>query len=86
MITAEDITFGYDKTKRPLINKFSLSISKTDRIGIIGKNGQGKSTLINLLSGELQPDEGTIKKHSKLEYGHFGQTNINRLNLENDVV
>jgi len=42
--------------------------------------------LINLLSGELTPDAGTIKKHSKLEYGHFGQTNINRLNLENDVV
>ncbi len=80
MLSAENISFAYDKASPMLIEDFSLSIGKQDRICIIGKNGKGKSTLLKLLAGELQPLSGEITKHPTLLEGYFGQTN--KLNLD----
>ncbi len=71
--------------EEPLISDFSINIAKNDRIAVIGKNGKGKTTLLNLLSGELGPSKGNIVHHPKLKLGAFGQTNINRLNLNKTV-
>ncbi len=49
-------TFG----NRPIIQDFSLRITKGDRIGLVGANGSGKTTLLRLLTGELAPDSGTV--------------------------
>jgi len=75
MMTAKNISFSYSGEEPYLINKFSLSVGKKDRICIIGKNGKGKSTLIKLLAGELTPTSGDMKKHPVLQKGYFGQTN-----------
>ncbi len=80
MISVEDISFSYNGIEPFLIENFSLTVGKRDRICIIGKNGKGKSTLIKLLAGELNPLSGTIKKHSSLLEGYFGQTNKLDLN------
>ncbi|HCG73027.1 MAG TPA: ABC transporter ATP-binding protein, partial [Nitrospina sp.] len=56
------------------------------RIGIIGANGKGKSTLLNCLAGELTPTEGDIAPHPSVNIGHFGQTNIDRLQPDNQVL
>lgn len=83
LMEAKNISFGY--TEQSLINNLSFPVLRGDKIAIIGKNGKGKSTLLNLLAGELEPNEGEINKNVNLLIGHFGQTNINRLNLENTI-
>ncbi len=57
-----------------------------DRICIIGKNGKGKSTLLKLISGELKPVSGEVKKHPILKEGYFGQTNKLNMDEKNTVV
>ena len=81
----ENLNFNYENGPK-IIESFNLSIKKGDRIGIIGKNGKGKSTLLNILAQELTPCDGMLTSHPSLVKGHFGQTNINRLNLENTIV
>ena len=83
LMEAHNISFGY--TEKSLINNLSFPILKNDKIAIIGKNGKGKSTLLNLLAQELEPTTGNINKNVNLLVGHFGQTNINRLHLENTI-
>lgn len=79
LIEARDLSFSFESETHPLIEKFSFAIGKRDRIGVIGKNGKGKTTLLNLLAGELQPLNGTVIHHPNLKKGHFGQSNIERL-------
>jgi len=85
MMSADDISFSYDGKEPFLIKNFSIAVGKRDRICIIGKNGKGKSTLIKLLAGELQPVSGSVRKHTSLLEAYFGQTNKLDLN-ENRAV
>lgn len=71
VIEAEDISFSYGDA--PLIKNFSTTIQRGDKIGIIGPNGCGKSTLIKLLLGELAPDSGTVKTGTRIEKAYFDQ-------------
>jgi len=73
-----NLSFGYNKDQL-LFKNLNLSIQAQDRIGIIGKNGRGKSTLLNVLAGEFVPLSGNVRTHPDLKLGYFGQTNISRL-------
>jgi ATP-binding cassette subfamily F protein 3 len=77
----KNLSFGYAEHD-PLIRNLSFTIGKRDRIGIIGKNGKGKSTLLRLLANELQPSTGEINTSPNAQLGYFGQTNIARLSPE----
>jgi len=57
----------------PLIDGLSLTVMRGDRIGLIGNNGVGKSTLLKLMLGELAPQQGTIKLGTGIEVGYFDQ-------------
>lgn len=57
----------------PILNDFSLRILKGDRIGILGRNGSGKSTFLKLLMGELEQDAGFISRSKKIELAYFDQ-------------
>ena len=78
MLEVEQLAFGYSPEKL-LFEDITFSIKRGECIGIIGKNGKGKSTLLNTLAGELKPLAGDISSHPSVEFAHFGQTNIARL-------
>ena len=76
-----DLGFSYDGGP-PLIDGLTFAVGRRDRIGVIGKNGKGKTTLLNLLAGDLNPDQGVIGRAASLRCGYFGQANIDRLDGE----
>lgn len=65
-----------------LMQNLNFQVGQGDRIGIIGKNGRGKSTLLKILARELQLTEGQLQAHPQMKFAYFGQTNIERLNLQ----
>jgi ATP-binding cassette subfamily F protein 3 len=83
LMEIKDLSFGY--TREKLFEDVTFPILKGDKVAIIGKNGKGKSTLLNLLARELEPNTGDVTQNVNLLVGHFGQTNINRLNMESTI-
>ncbi len=77
-MTISNLSFGFAKNNL-LIKDLNFIVSKKDRIGIIGKNGKGKTTLLRLLAGELLPITGSVTTAPLAKLGYFGQTNIERL-------
>jgi ATP-binding cassette subfamily F protein uup len=72
VLEVRNITHGYGE--EILIRGFSLKMMRGERIGLIGNNGIGKSTLLKILLGELVPDQGSVKIGTQLEIGYFDQT------------
>ena len=85
LMEVKDLTFAFDNDTPPLIDGLSFSVGKKDRIAIIGKNGKGKTTLLNLLAKELKKETDNVSYHDQLQMAYFGQTNINRLNLHKTI-
>lgn len=71
VVNAENISFRYSGVQ--LINNFTGTIQRGDRIGLVGPNGVGKTTLLKLLLGQLEPTEGTIERGTKLVIAYFDQ-------------
>jgi ATP-binding cassette subfamily F protein 3 len=84
MMTVDDLSFGYPDGPT-LMEGLGFTIEKGDRVAIIGPNGKGKTTLLNLLANELTPQRGQIKSNPNTAIAYFGQTNIARLNENNTV-
>lgn len=80
-----DLSFGYPG-RELLIQNISFVIKPGDRIGVIGRNGKGKSTFLRLVAGELTPGTGNVSFHPTAALGYFGQTNIDRLDPSKTVV
>ena len=70
VVELRKVTHGYNE---PLIQDLSLRIMRGDRIGLIGNNGVGKSTLLRIILGEITPNAGTIEFGTNLEIGYFDQ-------------
>ncbi len=79
LIAMDDVDVGYGDT--PVLKKLDLRIDMDDRIGLIGANGNGKSTLIKMLAERLKPLDGKIVKSSKLKVGYFAQHQQEELHL-----
>lgn len=72
VIRARNVSYRYSD-EEALIDGFSTTIVRGDRVGILGNNGVGKTTLLRLLLGEIEPQTGTIKLGTNLEIGYFDQ-------------
>lgn len=68
--------FTHEGNIIPILNDFNLRILRGDRIGILGKNGSGKSTFIKLLVGEIEPDSGRIFRGKTIEIAYFDQSRV----------
>ena len=75
IIDCEDVTLNFGE--RRMLDKFSYKFSRFERVGIVGKNGVGKSTFLNLMTGALLPDSGTIERGETLRIGYYRQSGIN---------
>ncbi len=80
VIEATGISKTYDG--RDILRGFSLTVQRGDRVALVGPNGVGKTTLLKMLTGEVEPDEGTVKLGTKLETAIFDQ---NREALDPDM-
>ena len=72
VIKFDHVSFSYPD--KPILSDFNLLIQNKDRIGIVGENGKGKSTLLNLIAGELQADSGKVDVGETIRIGYFSQT------------
>jgi len=82
VIRARNVSYSYGDEE--VIRDFSIKIMRGDRIGLIGNNGVGKTTLLRLLLGELEPQSGTLKMGTGLQVGYFDQLR-QALDLEKSV-
>ena len=80
ILTLESVATGYGG---PLVLKrLSLRIDQDDRIALLGRNGEGKSTLSKLLAGKLHATEGRLHRSSKLRIGYFAQHQVDELHID----
>jgi len=85
LLDVENLSFGYTPDKI-LFKDISFTLQKGECLAIIGKNGKGKSTLLNTIAGELTQLSGDVKTHTSTSMAHFGQTNISHLHPHNSVL
>ncbi len=72
LVSLQEISIAFDGP--PLLDGVSLQIDKQQRIGLLGRNGTGKSTLMKILAGQVVPDAGTVQAEAGLKIAYFSQT------------
>ncbi len=85
LFRAENLGFGYDENNL-LFQNLTFALENGKCLAIIGKNGKGKSTLLNYIAGELAQQQGELSFHPSTSMAHFGQTNIERLNTKHTII
>src|SRR3984957_9885507 len=77
IVTMDKVSAGYDG--RAVIGRIDLSLADDDRIGLLGQNGNGKSTFAKLIAGRLEPLAGKMTRANRLQVGYFAQHQIDEL-------
>ncbi|HSQ41524.1 MAG TPA: ABC-F family ATP-binding cassette domain-containing protein [Fibrobacteraceae bacterium] len=85
VLQAQGLSFRWKDSLPWLLQDLSFEVFKGDRIAVIGPNGRGKTTLLNLIAQELSPVEGSVQHNPNVQLAYFGQTNIQRLDLDKTV-
>merc|ERR1711953_1399220 len=80
LIKMQNCTFTYPGNDKPTIENISFQVSMVSRVGVCGKNGEGKSTAIKLLTGENIPQEGSVYKHPSVRLGYLAQHSFDTIN------
>ena len=79
LVSLENVGFHYSKTSKSVLQDIDLVLHMGDRVGLVGLNGCGKSTLIKLIADESKPSKGTITKHARLRLGYYSQHAVDEL-------
>jgi len=81
VIMVQNVSFQYAEGKRWIYKNLDFGIDLDTRVALVGPNGAGKSTLLKLITGELIPSDGLIRRHSHLKMGHYHQHLAEQLDL-----
>ena len=81
IITMDDVDVGYEAGK-PILRKINIGLAGDDRVALLGANGNGKSTLVKLISDNLSAMTGQVTRNSKLRIGYFAQHQSDELDDE----
>ena len=73
VLKIEDLCFSYPGAERPIVSHFTADVLRGERIGILGGNGVGKTTLLKLLTGQLTPDSGSVTRGTNVELAFLDQ-------------
>lgn len=73
LLQMKGVSFTYPSASKPQLNNVNVKASMASRVAIVGANGAGKSTLIKLLTGELKPSSGEVKKHPNCRFAYVAQ-------------
>merc|ERR1712226_627653 len=84
VVKMEHCTFTYPGNTKPTIENVSFKVSMASRVGVCGKNGEGKSTAIKLLTGENIPQEGSVYKHPGVRLGYLAQHSFDTIDQHPD--
>jgi len=85
LITLDGTAIGYEEGK-PILTDLDLYVDMEDRIGLLGANGNGKSTLVKLLADKLKPMDGKVRKSGKLKTAYFAQHQTDELDVDGTPV
>ncbi|WP_225027323.1 ABC-F family ATP-binding cassette domain-containing protein [Xinfangfangia pollutisoli] len=80
ILTLDGVSVGYGGP--PVLRRLSLRVDQDDRIALLGRNGEGKSTLSKLLAGKLAPEAGKLHRAGKLRIGYFAQHQVDELYID----
>ncbi|CAE6512501.1 unnamed protein product [Rhizoctonia solani] len=79
LCSAANITYRYSRTGPIILDDVTITVHPGDRVGLVGKNGEGKSTLVKLLIGQLKPTKGVVERHPRLRIGYYSQHSVEEL-------
>lgn len=79
LCSAANVSFQYSKSGHMVLDGVTVTIHPGDRVGLVGKNGEGKSTLVKLLIGQLKPTKGVVERHPRLRIGYYSQHSVEEL-------
>jgi len=85
IVRFDDAALGYEEGVS-ILRHINLNIDQDDRIGILGKNGEGKSTFAKGILGMLEAQDGHIRRHKKLKIGYFAQHEVDALNMKHSAL
>ncbi|GAB1526943.1 hypothetical protein RhiTH_010117 [Rhizoctonia solani] len=70
LCSAANVTYQYSKAGPIILDDVTITVHPGDRVGLVGKNGEGKSTLVKMLIGQLKPTKGVVERHPRLRIGY----------------
>ena len=79
LVGFEEVSFRYSKSSPNVLSNVTMQVEQNARIGVIGANGQGKSTLLKLIVDQLQPSHGSIERYRRAIVKQFSQHNVDEL-------
>jgi len=85
-IALNNLSFRYSEDSPEILRDISLDIKRGQRVAILGDNGTGKTTLLNVLAERLNPTSGELQKGHAVEMGYFGQHQLDELSLDDTVL
>lgn len=79
LVSLEGVSFRYKKNDRIILDGVNLVVDIGDRVGILGLNGSGKTTVIRILNGQIPPTQGKVTTHPRLKFAYYGQHSVEEL-------
>lgn len=82
VLQLDEVRFRYPGMTSDVLHNVNLDVREDSRIGIVGANGSGKSTLLSILTGNLIPSDGNVRRHASVKISYFTQQHVDQLDLE----